>query len=161
MKSLYNFLEKRGQSVFFGLGLLLVIIYFASVSAGLNDFNKLATKPVDERITSNLFNFGINVGVALVIICAVITVILGLIYVAQNFKKSLRLLIAVGVLLVMFFILKSTSSGVDTLPEEMVADFDLNDAKATMVGGALKTAVVLMGLTILAFVGAEVRNLFK
>lgn len=148
---MYNFLIKKGQLVAFGVGLLITVIFLISVLSGVAEFDMM---PEEQQGETSIFNPGISGAIILVVIAALAMLLFGLFQVFTNLKGSLKGLIGLGVLIVVFLIGYS-SSGTDCNEEGMSA------AACQFVGGGITTALVLAGLAALAFVASEIRNFFK
>jgi magnesium-transporting ATPase (P-type) len=148
---MYNFLIKKGQLVAFGLGLLITLIFLISVFSGVAEFDLLAEEKQGE---TSIFNPGISGAIVLVVVAAAAMLLFGLFQVFTNLRASLKGLIGLGILVVVFLIGYSTS-GNDCNEEGMSA------AACQLVGGGITTALALAGLAALAFVASEIRNFFK
>ncbi len=157
---MYNFLVKNGQRLAFGLGLVIAVIFFAIASSGLEEFNMLSK---EEQATTSIFNFGLSATIFLVIATAVLMLGFGLWHVATNFKGSLKGLIGLAVLVIVFFISYSTASGEATgaiaRAAEKVGGLSPNQLK--FVGASISTAGILIGLATLGLIASEVRNFFR
>jgi len=157
---MYNFLVKNGQRLAFGLGLVIAVIFFAIASSGLEEFNMLSK---EEQATTSIFNFGLSATIFLVIAAAVLMLGFGLWHVATNFKGSLKGLVGLAVLVIVFFISYSTASGEATgaiaRAAEKVGGLSPNQLK--FVGASISTAGILIGLATLGLIASEVRNFFR
>ena len=161
---MYKFLTKNGQALAFGLGVLITIIFLGSVLSGVGEFSAL---PEAEQDQTSIFNFGLTGAIALTVIAALAMLGFGLFQVASDFKGSLKGILGFGFLLVIFFITYSMASG-EATPyiqgaidkfETAGAVFTSNNLK--FISGGISTAVALVVIAAVAFVFAEVRNLFK
>lgn len=156
---MYNFLSRYGQLIAFGLGALLTVIFLATAFSSAEEFNALSES---EQMETSIFNFGLYSAIILTIACAAAILIAGLIFTALNVKKSLKALIGLAVIVIIFFIAynmadpKGTGSLARTILEEGI---QANSSR--FISGAISTALVLGGGAILAFVVSEVSNLFK
>ncbi len=135
----------------FGLGLLLTILFILIALSGIDEFNQ---QPLEVQRESNLFNFGISSAVGLTIIAALAMVAFGLFQIVTNFRSSIKGLIGFGVLIVIFLISYSTSSG-------DCNDETISEGACKFISGGLTTMLLLAGFAAFAFVAAEIRNLFK
>ncbi len=164
---MYNFLSKNGQFLGFGLGLLFVVIFLISVFSGLEGFNSLATP--EEQYTTGIFNAGIYGAIILIVIAAVAAILFSVFNIFSDLKGSLKGLIGIGVLLVIFFVLYSMSSGTaEGIVKKAVDSFHNNNPGATITEGILKfisggigLAVLLSLLGLLVAAVSEIRNAFK
>ncbi|MCO6491586.1 MAG: hypothetical protein J5I98_24430 [Phaeodactylibacter sp.] len=161
---MYKFLTKNGQALAFGLGVLITVIFLVTVLSGVGEFTAL---PEEEQDQTGIFNFGLGGAIALTIIAALALLAFGLFQIASDFKGSMKGIIGFGILLVIFFVSYSMASG-EASPyiqgainkfEEAGAVFTSNNLK--FISGGISTAVALVVIAAIAFVFAEVRNLFK
>lgn len=156
---MYNFLSRYGQLIAFGLGALLTVIFLATAFSNAEEFNALKES---EQMETSIFNFGLYSAIVLTILCAAAILIAGLIFTALNVKNSLKALIGLAVIIIIFFIgynmadPKGTGSLARTILEE-----GIQENSSRFISGAISTALVLGGGAILAFVASEVSNLFK
>ncbi len=156
---MYNFLSRYGQLIAFGLGALLTVIFLATAFSSAEEFNALSES---KQMETSIFNFGLYSAIVLTIACAAAILIAGLIFTVLNVKNSLKALIGLAVILIIFFISynmadpKGTGSLARTILEEGI---QANSSR--FISGAISTALVLGGGAILAFVASEVSNLFK
>ena len=156
---MYNLLNKYGQLFAFGLGLLITLIYIISVVSGLSTFNSL---PEGEEGTTGIFNFGLFGAIALIILCAALILGFGIYHAVQNPRGSLKFLIGLGVI-ILIFILTFAISEAETTGKlgELANARNLSDGISKYISGALKTALALALIAALAFIFSEIRNLFK
>src|SRR5690606_37163560 len=116
---MYDFLTKRGQMLAFIVGIVVVIIFFVTANSGMSAAGydagtdlavagkeKLADGSL--RITTmNFFNVGIWLTVILLALAAGLSVLFGFFHVIKFPKQSLKSLIGVAVLVVLFFVFYS------------------------------------------------------
>lgn len=157
---MYQFLVKHGQSIGFGLGLVVTVIFLISVLSGLDSYSTL---PEEEQVNTTIFNAGLYGAIILTVVAALGMLIFGLYHMLSNFKTSLKGIIGFAVLIVVFLIAYSTASGT---PEGIVADAVEKSGTITannlkFISGGVTTALVLIGVAALAFVLSEISNLFK
>jgi hypothetical protein len=157
---MYNFLVKNGQRLAFGLGLVIAVVFFVIASSGLDEFNML---PEEEQATTSIFNFGLSATLFLVFAAFVLMLGFGLWHVATNFRGSVKGLIGLAVLAIIFFISYSTASGEATgaiaRAAEKVKNLTSNQLK--FVGASISTVGILIGLATLGLIASEVRNFFR
>ena len=162
---MYKFLTKNGQTVAFLLGVLLVGIFLASVFSGVGDWSPTS----DNKYDTTIFDFGILVSRALVVICAILMVGFGLFHLATNFKGSIKGILGFVALAAVFLIAYSSASGeVTPFIQTAIDKFETANAPAKItennlkfISGGIVTTGVLVGGAALAFILAEIRNLFK
>lgn len=156
---MYQFLTKHGQLVAFGLGLLISVVFFLSVMGGVNDFDAL---PKEEKGTTTIFNFGLMAAIMLTILCFIAAVGFGLLHLIQNPRGSMKMILGLGVILVVFFIFYGSAQD-ETSGKlfELVQSNNISSAQNKFITGSLWTGVILAILATVTFVVSEVRNLFK
>ena len=161
---MYKFLTKNGQALAFGLGVLITIIFLVMVLAGVGEFSAL---PEEEQDQTTIFNFGLTSAMFLTVVAALAMIGFGLMQVASDFKGSMKGIIGFGFLLVIFFVTYSMASS-EATPyiqgsidkfEETGAVFTSNNLK--FISGGISTSLALVVIAAVAFIFAEVRNLFK
>ncbi len=156
---MYQFLNKYGQVAAFGLGLLIIILFFGSVMAGVDEFNGLSK---DAQLQSGIFDLGLRAAMFLTILCAAGIVIFGVYYIAKHPKQSMQGIIQALVLVAIFVVAYMMSSPAESGVMATLAErFELTAGQEKFVSGGLTTALVLFGGAAVAFIVSEVRNLFK
>lgn len=156
---MYKLLTKNGQLFAFGLGAIITLLFLVMIFTGLEDFNLLDDTT---RIDSNIFNFGMYAGIALVIICALAMLIFGIIQIAANPKGSLIGILGLIAMVVVFFIARSVGTG-ESGPDLVVAmsENGVSEAVGSNISGAILLTALVGGLAIAALVISEIRNFFK
>jgi len=157
---MYKFLSKNGQVIAFGIGVVITALFLVFIFSGLENFNALSD---DERITSDIFNFGIYAVIVLIVLCAIAAILFGIFQVVTNPKGSLKGLIGIAALAAVFFIAYSMS----TMPEPDTAlaatkeSFEVTDGEFKFISGEILAALTLAGVAAAAFVISEIINFFK
>jgi hypothetical protein len=135
--------------------LLVVIGLVASIMMYASDMDSLGNKVI----------FGLDlsyVGVGLILLIILGFIIRGLL---MNPKSALMSVIAVGIVLVIFFIGYAMGNDHVTLEGksvDMVAMVkSIPSTTLKMIDGALTTVYILIGLSLAAIVGTEVWKIFK
>ena len=156
---MYQFLTKNGQLLAFGLGLVIAVIFLLSVFGGVDTFDAL---PKEEKGTTTIFNFGLMAAIALTVLCFIAALVFGIWQLIQHPKGSIKMLIGLGVMLVIFFIFFGSAQD-ETSGKlfELVQENNISSTQNKFITGALWTGVVLALLAAGTFVVSEVRNLFK
>jgi len=90
---MYKLLTKRGQLIAFGVGGVIIVIYYVSIMSGLDEFNALSE---DDRATTGIFNLGLGATGLLLIICAAAMILFGLYHVITNPKGAIEILFALS-----------------------------------------------------------------
>jgi hypothetical protein len=161
---MYKFLTKNGQTLAFGLGVVITVIFLATVLSNVGDFTAMEEEKQQE---TNIFNFGLYGAIALAVIATIAMVIFGLYHVAADFKGSIKGILGFAVLLVVFFVAYSTAS-TEASPyiQGAIDNFEKGGAEFTgqnmkFISGGITTTLVLIAVAAVAFVFSEVTNLFK
>ncbi|MDZ4680459.1 MAG: hypothetical protein SH848_09010 [Saprospiraceae bacterium] len=156
---MYKFLSSNGQVLAFGLGALLSVLFLVSWLGGQESLNAL---PDDEKFKTGIFDAGILGATALVFIAALMLVGFGLYQTATDFKKSLKSIIGVVALILVFIIAYSTSTPDKTgMVGDAAIKMGVSDNTQKLIGGGLTTMYIMMGLSLLALAASEIRNIFK
>lgn len=156
---MYQLLNKYGQVAAFGLGLLIIILFFGTAMSGVGEFNGLSK---EDQLQSGIFNFGLYAAIFLTILCALAIIIFGLTFIAKNPKQSMKGIIQALVLVVIFIISYVMSKPAESgLMASLAERFELTTGQEKFISGGLTTSLVLFGGAAVAFIVSEVRNLFK
>jgi len=156
---MYKFLIKNGQVVAFGLGLLLVLVYFLSVGKGLPaDFSSLEVK---DQLAANTsaFNFGLKAAIVLIVLTAIVVIGFMIYQFISNPKGAIKGLIAIAVLAVLFLILYSSAD--PAISPRLVKDFPISDGISKYISAALSTTLIVGAFAIFALIASEVRSFFQ
>lgn len=162
---MYNFLVKNGQALAFGLGALLVVIFFLAVLPNSSGFMDL---PREEQYATSMFDFGLYASVGLILITFVAMLGFGLFHIFSDLKGSVKGLIGFAALIAVFVIAYSaTSTDVTPAIAESIEKFkvsqeaDISGSQLKMIGGGITTALVLSVVAFASFIVFEIINLFK
>ena len=159
---MYKFLVNHGQQLAFGVGILVTILFLGVAYSGLDAFSAL---PEEEQASTSIFDVGLKGALVLTVVAAAAMVLFGLWHIFGNFKNSVKGLIGVALLIVIFIVAYSTASGTPEAPA--IADAankvqgGISEGQMKFIGGSITTAVVLTAVAALAFVFSELRNFFK
>ena len=160
---MYKFLTKNGQVLALGFGVLMVLIFLGSVLGGLEEFSAMEAEDIAnntrERMGTGIFNFGLMASIAMAILGAAVWLFFGLFQTVTNIKGSLKFIIGLAVLVVVFLVLYNSADGTTT--DRWISDFGVTEGISKFVSAALTTTIGLALLTVVIFVLGEVRNLFK
>lgn len=162
--AMYKFLTKNGQTIAFGIGTLITVIFLIIVFAGASEFSAL---PIEEQRETGIFNFGLVSSIALVILTVIALLAFGIAEIFSNFKASAKGLIGFGILLLVFIIAFSTASGEPTpyikgaIEKWMETGSEITPGNLKFISGGITTALVMVVAAVVAFVFSEVRNFFK
>lgn len=149
---MYDLLAKRGQLFAFALGILICIIFLASAIGG--GAGEIETLPDEEKYGTSIFNFGLSAAIFLAAAAALGMLLFGVYQVVSHLKGSIKGLIGLGAIVVIFFIAYSSTSGA-------CASGELTEGVCKFIGGGITTAIFLIAAAALGFVVGEVLALFK
>ncbi len=157
---MYNFLVRNGQLVAFLLGVIITVIFLISVFSGIGEFNMLSE---EEQDSTTIFDFGLKATVVLIIITALAMLAFGVFQVATNFRSSLKGIIGLVVLAVVFLVTYSAASGeaIGAVAEAADKAGGLTAGNLKFISGSITTALILIGAAAASFLLSEIRNLFK
>ena len=156
---MYRFLTKNGTSLAFGIGLLAAIIFLVPVFGGMESYNALTD---ETRNTSNIFNAGLWVVIILIILCLFISIAFGVWQLISNPKGSMKSIIGLVVIGILFFILFSMAQPETTgRIAEVSEEFEVTAGASKFISAGLWTLLALLAVAALSFVVSEVRNVFK
>lgn len=102
-----------------------------------------------------LTNIAIPVGIILVVICTVLFIVSMVAGILQNVKGSVKLLIGVGVVIVIFFIAYAMSS--DANPTAV----DLSATNVKFITAGILTMAILIVLTFVIAIGTAIYDAIK
>jgi hypothetical protein len=165
---MYTFLNKYGQAMAFGIGVLIVVIFLASVFSA--DAATLETLQGDNRsYETNIFDFGISISLVLIAVAFVAAIIFGIVTMVGNPKASIKGIGGLVALAVIFFIGYSTASSEVTDPEianaitkfETSQEATITPGNLKFIGGSIITALVMLGLAVLTLLVFGIRSIFK
>jgi hypothetical protein len=161
---MYKFLTKNGQTMAFGLGVLITVIFLISVVSNMGEFTAMAE---EKQVETSIFDVGLYGAIALTIIAAVAMVVFGLFQVITSFKSSMKGILGFVALLVVFFVSYSmTETDVTPYIQGAIDKFEqggavFTDENLKFISGGISTTLVLVVVAAAAFVISEITNLFK
>lgn len=157
---MYKFLALHGQRLAFGIGTLIIVIFMVIVNLGISDFRELSK---EEQINSNIFNFGLNASIFLIVATTLAMVGFGIYQILSNFKTSYKGLIGFGALALVFIIAYVTASGEATgeiaKAVDKVGGISPNELK--FISAGVSASIIISIAAFGTFILAEVRNFFK
>ena len=156
---MYTFLTRNGQTIAFGLGLVVTVLMLLLIFGGVAEFEAIPDDDLS-RYDTTIFNFGLYAAIGLIVLCAIAAVLFGVYQLATNPKGALKGLIGLGVIIVLFFILYS-SADPNTSMLERLSDFDVSTTESQFITGAIATALILAAIAAVATAVGEVINFFK
>jgi len=170
---MYAFLNKYGQALAFGVGVLVTLIFLVSIfSAPEAEMESwLSESAGADKYNTSAFDFGLYGSIFLTIIAFIIALVFGIGQLASDPKGSVKGLIGLAVLLVICFISYSVANNdlsqesaaiqhsVDKFNTDQGADFDGGTLK--LVSGSIIASVALIGISILSLIVFGIRSIFK
>ncbi|MBC6992753.1 hypothetical protein QWY85_15120 [Neolewinella lacunae] len=170
---MYAFLNKYGQALAFGIGVLVTLIFLLGIftaPAAEMEATSLDGSPPEKYVTT-AFDFGIMISVILTVLAFIVAGIFGAAQFASNPKGALKGLLGLAALVVIALIAYSTVNGdiaqespeiinsINKFKTDQETDFGSGTLK--FVSGSILTSLVLIGLAVLTLVGFGVRSIFK
>lgn len=163
---MYSFLSRKGTMVAFALGAIITLIFVAVVMSNAESLGSFSDDKagLDALKAKHIdtFDIGIFSAVGMTIITFIIALAFGLIQMLSNIKGSMKMLIGVGVLIVLYFIFANTAVFETSGPiSETLKEFNISEGTNKIIEGAIKTTGAAGIIAIIALVVLEVYNLFK
>ena len=162
---MYKLLTKNGQLFAFLLGIAGTAIVLGSIMFSSNKYmleGEDAAKRSAEIAGTGILDAAMNVTVLLMFIAIAATLIFAVMHLATNFKSSLKWIVALAVLVGLFFVFKSTSTTeVSGTIVETMRKFNISDSLGNSISGAIKITGVMLGFAIISMIVMEVINFFK
>jgi len=165
---MYKLLTDKGQMFALLLGLVCIAIFFGTVLSGLGGAGYSVSDDLNQIMKNNpgadfsFFDTGIVLVAALIAIALIAAVIFGLLQLISSPKSSMKGILGVIGILVLFFIAYNMGSTDSTGPiAETLQKFSIDDNISKIISGGLTTMGILGGLAALLLVVFEVFNLFK
>lgn len=165
---MYNFLVKKGQVFALLLGVGVVAIYLFTVLGGIKGAGYSTSDDLNLILKSNpnadfsFFDTGMYLTAALIGIAVLSAILFGIINLLKSPKGSLKIILGVAVLGILFFALMTTSEAETTGKiGELVQKFDVGESASKFISGGLKTTAILSAAAVILMFLGEIRNLFK
>lgn len=161
---MYKFLTKNGQTLAFGLGVLVTVIFLITVVSNMGEFSVMEK---EQQAQTSIFDTGLYGAIILTIIAAFAMLAFGIIQVASDFKGSIKGILGFAVLLIIFFVAYYTTDpepsayiqGAINKFEQGGAVFTENNMR--FISGGITTTLILIVVAAVAFIVSEVSNFFK
>lgn len=156
---MYQLLNKYGQTAAFGLGVLITVIFFLQITAGIETFEGLGK---EEQFQTGIFSTGLYAAIGLTVLCIAAIILFGIYYIATNPKSSIKGILPFLAIVVVFII--SYATAVPATEGQMAAlaeRFELTDSQENFITAGLTTTGVLFLIATVSFVFFEIRNFFK
>ncbi|MBT8230902.1 MAG: hypothetical protein KJO50_11625 [Bacteroidia bacterium] len=150
------------------LGVIVIAIAMLSIVNGIggagystsDDLNQIMKD--NPSVSFDFFNPAIAMVIVMIIVALIAWVAFSLWGLISDPMGSLKFILGFGAVLVLFFILYSTSDAENTGRIGMlVQKFNVNDTVSKLIGGGVKTAVLGISIGFIGAVLMEIYNLFK
>ena len=166
---MYDFLKKHGQTVAFGLGVVITLIFLIMIFT--SDAPLTAESEDTDKYASTIYSFGIAAAILLTILCAVAALGFGVFQTATNPKGSLKGLIGLGIVAVLAIVGYSMAAGTPaedhaTLVEAVnkfqdAQDSEITTGKYKFIGGSILTSLILLVISVASLLFFGIRSFFK
>jgi len=170
MNKVYNFFMKYGSLLALVVSVVILVVYFFSITGGFSstegiDSGTDLAKYIHQKDAQpiDFFNFGLKAAIVMTFIAAFAWVLFGLFGLVLNPKGSLKFLLSLAVVVVLFLVFKGSSPNETTgrLGELLVdPEYHVGDWGPTISAG-LKTMLSLFGLSIVTLIVSELISMFK
>ncbi len=139
---MYSFLTRNGQTLAFGLGLLLAIGMVLSIYLGdVGTWSQIPENNIT-RYETGMFNFGMKASFVLMGAAAIAALLFGIFHFASNPKGALKGIIGLIAVIALFFIIYSAADPQPEMLEKMAElDFSVTQGQSKMITGAMWTAL--------------------
>ena len=158
---MYSFLTRNGQTVAFGVGLLLAIGMIVSIASGVGEWSLIGENDM-ARYETGMFDFGMKAAFGLMILAALAAIAFGIYHLATNPKGALKGILGLVAVIALYFIIYSAADPQPEMLEKMAKlDFIVSPGQSKMITGAIWTALILAAMAVLSTAVAEIINFFK
>ena len=164
---MYNFLVKKGTTISFLVGLVVIAIFLIMAvsglsSAGYDTGTDLVAQGKEAMSDMNFFNPGIAMTLGLIIIAVLAMLAFGVIGLIKFPKQGMRSIMVFGGLVILFFILRAIApDDIGAKMAELREEFQISDGISSFINGGILTTLVLIGFAAVAMIFFEIRNAFK
>lgn len=164
---MYDFLVKKGTTVAFLVGIVVILIFlFTTISglssAGYDMSTDLVAQGKDAVANMNFFNTGIGLTLLLIGLAIAAMVVFGIIGLIKFPKEGVRSIATFAGLIILFFILRSVAPGdVGERIARIRENFNVTDSISGFIGGGIATTLFLICFAAVAMIFFEIRNAFK
>lgn len=143
----------------FGLGVLVVAIFALQLIVGYSDFLAM---PDETKPNTGIFDGGLIGSFILFVLAIIAVVVFGVLQIFGDFKGSMKSLLGVGALVVIFIVAYATSSGEATgIVAAAAQKAGTSPSMLKFIGAGLTTMMLMIVGTIVVLVVSEVRNFVK
>ncbi|MFT4760203.1 MAG: hypothetical protein ACI9XO_000576 [Paraglaciecola sp.] len=162
---MYKFLTKNGLMIALGVGVVVIIVHFASIFGGLEAFNLIDADDLNEKPKllaegAGMVGPGIILSIVLFVIAAIAMLGFGIFQVVTDPKGAIKGIAGLVVIAVIFGI-GWGMSGEEILPVWDEKGFGITPTISKYVGASVFASIALLVLASIGLVGSEIRNFFK
>lgn len=164
---MYKLLTSKGQLLAIVIGILGVAISLGSIISGVKSNYTMGTDlnaVLKDNAGANFdfFDPAISVVIFLIVIAIVAAVVFGLIGIITNPKASMKGIIGLALVAILFAVLYSSAEmGGTSKIISLIEKNNISDSISKMISGGVMTAVVAALIAVAAAVIMEILNLFK
>ncbi len=170
---MYAFLNKYGQALAFGIGVLVTLIFLLGIftaPAAEMEATSLDGSPPEKYVTT-AFDFGIIISLVLTVLAFIAAIIFGIAQFASNPKGAMKGLLGLAALVIIAGIGYALANGdvaqesaeivtsINKFNTDQGADFDGGTLK--FVSGSIITSLFLLGIAVLTLIAFGIRGIFK
>lgn len=157
---MYKLFSKYGLLIAFVVGLVFTLIAIIPAFTSLPD--GFSIMDMEEQVKTTAFDTGLKVTIGLFFAAIIITILVSVLGILKNPKAAIKGVIGIAVLVVLIFVLYSTSP-VDSSPgyQAFLDEFNVSDNLSRWIDAGLKSSYILTAVAVGVMVLGEVRNLFK
>ncbi len=153
---MYNFLLKHGQTLSFGVGAAIALIFVLRAFSGVSG---LGDSPTNEELyPTSFFDLGLYGAYVLTALAAIAALVFPLIHSLQNPKQAIRGLVSVAIIALIFIIAYSMAS--DAITPAMKKEA-LSPGIGKFIGGAITTSIILAVGAVILMIVSEARSFFQ
>ncbi len=170
---MYAFLNKYGQALAFGIGVLVTAIFVLSIfSAPPAEMEMIMSETAGpEKYETTAFDFGLYASLFLTVLALVGALLFGIAQLAANPKGSMKGILGFVALVVIALIgysmanddITQEAPSIVNSIEKFNTDQDANFDGGTLkfVSGSIITALILVALSVLSLIVFGIRGIFK
>jgi len=165
---MYKFLTNRGQLFALLLGVAIIAIYLFTVFGGLSSAGYSVSDDLNQIMKNNpntdfaFFNTGLGLTIGLIIVAVALALLFGLLQVFSSPKASLKGIIGIAVIVILFFVLSNMATAETTGKiGELVQRENISESISKFISGGLSATLILAGIAVVIMVLGEIWNLFK
>lgn len=165
---MYEFLTKNGQVIAFGVGVLLIVIFFAIALPGAGNYT-FETMSGTEKAEVTIFDFGLISSIILAVIAALAMLAFGVLHMFSDLKGSLQGLLGLAAMVAIFVISYVTASSEPESPQLAAAVQKFGESgvgvitpgNLKFIGASITMSLIMTVIAVGALAVTGIRNIFK